>query len=169
MKRFILPIILLLLFISESIFVDVLPSSFINGDFLLVPRFLVVTIVFISITGNRTEGMVLGGIFGLLTDIVYTGILGIYMFSYPLIAYLISKLARILQNHIVIISILSVIGVLLIECFVYLVNILIGFTSISVETFLYERLISTLLLNGVFIALVSYPLFKLVEKLNVDE
>jgi rod shape-determining protein MreD len=169
MKRLILPMILLFLFFLESIFVDVLPASLIVEKRLLVPHFLFVTIVFISMSGNRNEGMLLGAIFGLLFDIVYTGILGIYLFSFPLIAYIISKLAGILQNHIVIISILSIISVALLEFFVFGVNSLIGYTTITVDTFIAQRLISTIILNGLFVVLISYPLSKLVDKLSVVE
>ncbi|MFC4320947.1 rod shape-determining protein MreD [Litchfieldia salsa] len=169
MKRLILPIILLFLFILESIFVDVLPASFIMEDHLLVPHFLFVTIVFISIRGNRNEGMLLGAIYGLMFDIVYTGILGLYLFSFPLIAYVISKLAGILQNHIVIISILSIVSVVILEFFVFGVNSLIGYTTITMNTFIERRLISTAILNGIFVILLSYPLAKLIDKLSVVE
>ncbi|MBD8069351.1 rod shape-determining protein MreD [Bacillus sp. PS06] len=169
MRRLILPSILLFLFILESIFVDVLPASFIMNNYLLVPHFLFVTIVFVAMIGNRNEVMLQGAIFGLLFDIVYTGILGIYLFSFPLIAYIISKLAGILQNHIVIVSLLSIISVVLLELFTYGVNLLIGITTMSMDIFIEQRLISTTILNGLFIVIMAYPLLKLVDKLSVVE
>ncbi len=168
-KRFILPIILLFILVSESIFVDILPASYIYGEYLLVPRFLFVTIVFIAIYSDRIQGMLLGIIFGLLVDVVYTGILGIYMFSIPVISYIISKLARILQNHIVITSVLCIVGVVVLEFFVYGINVLIGFTNMNMDTFIYKRLISTLILNSVYLILFAHPLTKLLDKLSLDE
>ncbi|MDQ7863256.1 rod shape-determining protein MreD [Peribacillus frigoritolerans] len=47
-------------------------------------------------------GMLYGAILGLTYDVVYTEILGIYMFLLPFLAYLISKSMKILQNNILI-------------------------------------------------------------------
>ena len=98
--KFFLPLIISLSFIFESIFVELLPEAFSKSDMILVPHFLMVMIIFTTIYGNQKHGLIYGFIFGLLFDVVYTEIIGIYLFLIPLVTKIVSWLMKLLQSNI---------------------------------------------------------------------
>jgi rod shape-determining protein MreD len=164
-KKLLLPFLFLLLFIFESLFVQYLPADLFGVQKILVPRFLIISIFFLTIYGSAKHGIVYGLIFGLLFDIVFTEILGIYLFLYPFIAFIVLKIMKVLQVNLLITSIVSLIGVALLEIAVFEMNTLIGITAIGFTSFLNMRLIPTLLLNAIFLIIAAYPLKRQFEKI----
>jgi len=169
MRRIILPIVVLLLFVSESIFVDISPVGHLNTEYVFVPRFIMIVFVFIAVYADRYQGMLYGFVFGLLFDIVYTGVIGVYMFGMSFIAYLMAKSSKILLSNIFVTSLLGIVAVVLLEFFVYIVNLLIGFTNMPIMMFLQNRLLPTVILNSIFVLLIAFPIKKLITRLTVVE
>jgi rod shape-determining protein MreD len=95
---------------------------------------------------------------------VFTEILGIYLFLYPLTAFIVLKIMKVLQVNLITTSVVSLIGVALLESAVYGMNRIIGITTIDFMSFLNMRLIPTLLLNAIFLLIASYPLKRNFEK-----
>lgn len=156
-------------FLFESSFVDVVPAEVFHDDQVFVPRFILILSIFITIYQSKFGGILYGIILGLLYDVIYTEVLGVYMFAMPLITYIISQASRVLQNNIIIISILSILGVVILEFFVYGVNLSIGVATISFERFLELRVLPTVILNGIFVTLFSFPFKKILGKLQIEE
>jgi rod shape-determining protein MreD len=71
---------------------------------------------------------------------------------------------KVLQVNLLITSIVSLIGVALLEIAVFEMNTLIGITAIDFTSFLKMRLIPTLLLNAIFLIIAAYPLKRHFEK-----
>nr|WP_275695629.1 rod shape-determining protein MreD [Fredinandcohnia sp. SECRCQ15] len=157
------------LFVFESSFVELMPVEDWNINRVFVPRFLIIFIIFIAVYHNKIHGFIYGIVFGLLYDIVYTEILGVYMFSMPFICYIISKAGKVLQTNIIIISFLSIVGVIFQEFAVYSINLIIGITDMHIELFLQDRLLPTMILNSIFVILFAYPIKRLLGKLQVSE
>lgn len=145
-------------------FVELLPERVFASEHILVPHFLLVTILFMTMYAGRKQGIIYGAIFGLLFDVVYTGVIGIYLFMYPLIAYVVAKIMRILQLNILSVTIVSVLGVAILELGVYELNYFIKVTSMDFTSFTSLRLLPTLLLNFAFSILFAYPFKRLFEK-----
>ncbi|UQD52895.1 rod shape-determining protein MreD [Bacillus methanolicus] len=164
MNRFLLPVMLAAFFVIESVFVQLLPAEIFNSDRILVPRFLIIAIFFLTIYGSKKYGIIYGFVFGLLYDVCYTEILGFYLFFFPLTAYLVSKMMKVLQTNIVIVTIVSVIGVALLELGAYEMNLLIHRTDMSFSHFASLRLLPTIVLNLAFSIIAAYPLKRLYEK-----
>ncbi|AGK55078.1 rod shape-determining protein MreD [Bacillus sp. 1NLA3E] len=165
MRRVLLPVLFTGCFIFESIFIELMPAKFFSGQHILVPHLLIMAILFLTIYGNRNLGILYGFIFGLLFDVVYTEVVGIYLFMFPVIAYLISKIMKVLQTNLIIVSIVTLLGVGLLEIGVYEMNFLIHRTTMGFPSFFGNRLVPTLVLNLIFIILVAYPLKRQFEKL----
>lgn len=164
MKKFLLPLLFLFLFVLESIFIEFLPGRMFGEDIILVPRFLMIAILFFTIFGNVKQGIITGLIIGLLFDVVYTGIIGIYLVLFPLIAYFVSKIMKILQANVVILTFVSVIGIAFLELSVYEMNYLINITRMEFLMFLNQRLLPTLILNLLLTIIIGYPLKRFFEK-----
>lgn len=169
MRRFILPFLVFFSFISESIFAHLVSLSFISEDYIFVPRFILIFVIFITVYLNRTQGMLFGFIFGLLHDIIYIEVMGIYLFAYGFLAYLISKAMKVLHGHVLIVLFLTLLAISVIEYYVYGINYLIGATKMSLYDFTTLRLLPTLAMNLVVAGLCIYPLKTFLTKLKLAE
>ncbi|MFD1736035.1 rod shape-determining protein MreD [Bacillus salitolerans] len=160
MRKWIFPILALLCFVGESIFVQVLPSEMYELERIIVPRFVMVMIVIITMYSNLQLGMSYGIVLGLLYDLMYTNLIGVYMFAYPLLAYFITLTMKILHINILTVTVCSLFSITLLEFFVYGVQLLIKGTNLEVVDFLNIRLLPTLVLNLAFVILFYIPLRK---------
>ncbi|MCP8967319.1 rod shape-determining protein MreD [Ectobacillus ponti] len=165
MKKAVLPLLLLFVFLLESIFSAIAPTNLFGEHTIVAPRFLLVVLLLITIYYNAAQGIYLACIYGLLVDIVYTELIGVYVFAYPLLAYLVSNAMRILQVNFLIVSVLVLFGVAGLEYYVYGLLRLLGRTDMAHAVFFADRLLPTLLLNGIFLVLFSFPLRKLLLRL----
>lgn len=168
MRKFLLPLLLLLFFILESIFVELMPPKVFGNEYILVPHFLIIAIILLTVYGPKNYGVLYGFLFGLWFDIVYTEIMGIYLCLFPLVAYISYKLMKVLQTNIVMVTFISILGVALVELGAYEMNVLINRTGMTFATFSMDRLIPTLILNLIFIILTIYPFKKHFEKLAMS-
>ncbi|TFE01028.1 rod shape-determining protein MreD [Jeotgalibacillus salarius] len=157
MIRFMLPLIGIAVFYSESIFATFSPIEAAGDTRLLVPRFLVVFLIFLSFYYNRNASYVYAFVFGLMYDVFFTGVLGIYMFLFPLLIYISAMIVRVIYQNIAVSGLVTLVMIALLEWIVYQFNLLIGIADMNVETFLNQRLYSTLLFNAVFILIAAYP------------
>lgn len=165
MRKFLLPLLFILIFIAESIFIELMPEKAFGEAYIIVPRFLMIALIFLTVYGPRKYGIIYSFFVGLLFDIVYTEIIGIYLFMFPLVSYIILKLMKILQTNIVIVSIVALIGVLLLELGVYEMYFLIHRTTMLFSTFMSLRFLPTAIFNLIFIIIAAYPLKKHYDKL----
>lgn len=79
MKHLYLPLILFLLLITEGVALEILPSSIVLSDTLIVPHWVFICLIFIAVlydNENTYYSVLYALIFGILIDIVYTGVLG---------------------------------------------------------------------------------------------
>ncbi|MGG5254899.1 rod shape-determining protein MreD [Neobacillus sp. SM06] len=163
MRKFLLPLLFLFLFVFESIFMQFLPGTIFQREWILAPHFLIAAILFFTIYGSERRGILYGLLFGLLFDVVYTEIIGIYLFLYPFVAYLVTKMMKVLQTNLFLASLMVVTGVALVELGSYEMNMLIHITSMNFITFVTIRLFPTLILNAIFILLAAFPLKRYFE------
>jgi rod shape-determining protein MreD len=113
--------------------------------------------------------MLFGFVFGLLHDIVYIEVIGIYLFAYGIIAYLISKAMKVLHVNAFIVIFLTILSVALLEYYVYGINYLVGTTKMSLYNFTTLRLLPTIALNSIIAILLIYPLKKFLTKIKIEE
>ena len=164
MRKFLLPLLFLLLFIVESLFVEYLPEKIFGFERIFVPHFLFIALLFLTIFVGKKHGIIFAAIFGLLFDIVYVEIIGIYLFLYPFISYLIYKLLQVLQANFITAFLAALLGVSLLEIGVYEMNYLIHVTDLDFIGFMNLRFYPTLILNAVVTLITAYPLKWLFEK-----
>ncbi|MCM3692260.1 rod shape-determining protein MreD [Neobacillus niacini] len=158
MKKFLLPLLFLFLFLLESIFVQYMPPEVFGRNFILAPHFLFAGILFLTIYTGRKYGIIYAAIFGLLFDIVWIEIIGIYFFLFPLVTYLISKIMHVLQTNIIVAWLISLVGISLLELGVYEMDFLIHITTLDFISYIKMRFYPSLILNAVFLLVAAYPL-----------
>ncbi|CEG28021.1 rod shape-determining protein MreD [Bacillus sp. B-jedd] len=166
MNRFFLPLLLFLFFTIESVFVQLLPSEYFYGKWILVPRFLIMALMLLAIYNAPKIAIIYGFVFGLLFDIVYTEIIGVYLFLFPLTIYLVMKAMKVLMANALVVMIIIMTGISLLEAVIYKLNHFIHLTDLTFSEFAQMRLLPSLCLNLIFLVLAYYPLKRYFEKLG---
>jgi rod shape-determining protein MreD len=81
-------------------------------------------------------------------------------------AYITSVFSKYLFGNVIVTLLLTIVGVFILEFFVYGLNSLIGISNQMVDLFLYKRLLPTLILNGFFAILIYYPYVKHLDQVK---
>ncbi|WP_144511205.1 rod shape-determining protein MreD [Bacillus sp. FJAT-22090] len=156
MIRYLVIIISVLLFYMEPIFGLFSPIE-LNGDFyVLVPRFLIMYLIFIAIYYDRKRAMLYGLIFGLLYDVFFIDIIGLYSFIFPLMCLVASFIVKFIHNHLLVATILSLLLVAVVEILLFLFYTFIGIKTMTFADFFHYNLIPTMIANSVFILMFGW-------------
>ncbi|GAA0601507.1 rod shape-determining protein MreD [Virgibacillus siamensis] len=159
MKRLIIPFILFLLFIMEGVALELLPASLVTGDIVIVPHWILAFLVMMAVFHDRENtymSILYGLIFGFLIDIVYTGVLGVYMFTYAVVIYIVHGLTKLLHANIFGVTVLGIVGLVLAEALINVVFSFVGLSEMEWSMYLVYRMLPTVLANLLFLLLV-YP------------
>lgn len=162
MKHLYIPLLLFIFLVLEGVAQEFLPSTLVYGNWLIIPHFVLVYLVMIAVfyDNDRTYYVVLYGIiFGIMIDIVYTNILGIYMFVYALTAYAVHGIKKMLHGNFIVALLLSAAAVAIGDTGVHIIYSFIEGNTIGIGESLTRRLIPSILANLIFFLLI-YPLTK---------
>lgn len=172
MIRVWLPLLIFFFFVFDGTVMQVFSAHWFGTPYVFVPRFTMVLILFIAVFLKRSTALLYGLIFGLMTDIVYSDIIGVYFFSMAFTGYMIGSFAPLFRKGWASILSLGLLGIVLLEFQVYGLYTIIGIADVPLHPFLYTRLFPTLVLNAVFIVLMYSPmrkLFRAIEAANLQE
>ncbi|MFC7684533.1 rod shape-determining protein MreD [Ureibacillus sp. GCM10028918] len=156
MIRFLVPFVAVVLFLLEPEFALFSPISWGEQTLVLVPRFVILYLIFISIYYSKKRACLYGLIFGLLYDVFYIDIIGLYSFLYPLLCFVAGSTVKFIHQHLSVTTILSVVLVALMEVFLYYFFNFIQFTTIPVSDFLSNRLLPTIIANLLFLIMLGW-------------
>lgn len=160
MKKFSLPLILFLIVVLEGVALKLLPATIAIGETYLIPHWVFIVLLFYAMFYDREHtyySIIYAAIFGLLIDIVYTNVLGVYMFSYALVIYLLHEIAKVLHGNIIVMILLGAFGIAIVDVLINTIYLVIGVSDVIWSTYLLYRLLPTVLLNLLFL-IPFYPL-----------
>lgn len=157
MKHIVLPFIYLFAFYSESVFVNFLPASMMSEGRMIQPHFLLILLLITTAYYSRNKTLAYGFVFGLLFDMYFTGILGIYLVLFPISIYTMEKLLRIFNANIFTISICTLLLVTGNEFLEYVFALIVYQVETEVDFFLNAQLLPTLIVNFVFLIVIYFP------------
>lgn len=160
MSRVYLVVILFVLLALEGVALDFLPTGIVKSDSIIVSHWVFVFTFYIALyfdTDKTYNGVIFAAIFGLLIDIVYTNILGVYMFAYFVSIYLVFIMGRSIRVNLLGAILLGIVGLTIVDSIIYFIYYFIGVTYIPLGDYAYYRLLPTVLANIVFLIML-YPL-----------
>ncbi|MEO5284840.1 MULTISPECIES: rod shape-determining protein MreD [Limosilactobacillus] len=99
---------------------------------------------------------------GIFCDLYYSGILGLFMFLYPMVVGLTKLLAKYLTPSFLMIVLIFLIDLTVFELFNYWAYAAVGIAKVGLGGFLLDTLLPTLLLNLVYLLCLYFPLQKLI-------
>lgn len=156
MIRFLVIFISVLLFYMEPIFGLFSPIELHGEFYVLVPRFLIMYLIFVSIYYDRKRAMMFGLFFGLLYDVFFIDIIGLYSFIFPLMCLVASFISKYIHQHLLVATIISLILVAVVELLLFLFYTFIGIKSMTFADFYHYNLIPTMIANLVFIVMFGW-------------
>jgi len=171
MIRLIIPAIAVVLFYLEPVFGLFSPLD-IGGEYrYLIPRFLIMYLIFLSIYYSRNRAMGYALLFGLLYDVFFIDIIGLYSFLYPLICLIASFIMKYIYQHLIVTTIISLVLVAGLEFVLFQFFSLLGLRDMTLQVFISERLIPTMIANSIFLVVLGWAFkyvinARLLQRLN---
>src|SRR5690625_1995960 len=160
MKHLYIPLFLFFFLILEGVALEILPAGLLTSDLLIVPHWVLIFLVMTAMFYEKDTtyfSIIYALFFGLLIDVVYTGVLGVYMFSYALVIYLVLGLRKVFNGNIYVSLLLGIISVMLADLAIHVIYSAAGIIQMMWNDYAIYRLLPTVLSNIVFI-LILYPL-----------
>lgn len=164
MSRFIIPLVAVILFFLEPVCTLFSPFEIGGTMYTLVPRFVIVYLIFIASYYSRQRAVIYGIIFGLLYDMFHIDIIGLYAFLYPATCYIATLIIREVHRHTITVMILSLVMIVVLEILSYTFASIISLTSIGLEEFFYERLVPTMIANLLFVIMFGWFFKQIIYK-----
>lgn len=156
MIRYLIPLIGLVLFFLEPVFGLFSPLQM-NGDYYyIVPRFLIMFLIFVSVYYDTKRAMYYGLFFGLLYDVFFIDIIGLYSFLYPAVCVIAGYTVKSIHRNLFITTVLTLVLTALFEFVLFQFFSLIGLASMPVKAFLESRLLPTMIANSLFLFILGW-------------
>lgn len=164
--RLLIPLVALVLFFLESNFALFSPLEWGDRTIYLVPRFLILYLIFIAIYYDRKRAMQYGLVFGILFDVFYLNIIGLYTVLYPAICFVAAWAVHYVHHHLAITTSLAIVLMSVFEFLLYQFFRLISYTTMPFDTFFYDRLLPTIGANLIFLLMLGW-IFKYLSSVRV--
>ncbi|WP_082233702.1 rod shape-determining protein MreD [Halobacillus massiliensis] len=171
MIRFLIAAILLVLLALQGMAMSLLPSSIVYSELLVTPHWVLCMVMLVAIFFDKDNTYFCvwyGIIFGLLIDVVYTGVLGVYMVTYAFTAYVVHGLKKFFHANFIASTLLAIAGVAFADTLLYIIYSFVEISAMNWGHYLILRMLPTLLANVIFFVIL-YPLVKnRVERWGID-
>ncbi|MCE4999309.1 rod shape-determining protein MreD [Staphylococcus warneri] len=157
----------ILLFYIDTIIGLVIPMHFGKIDVIFVPHLTLMYLLILTIYRSFGVALILAIFFGLITDLYFGSIYGLYMFGYILAVVVMDRFFNIFYKDKVMIFIIILVSTLLIEIYVALIYGLIGFIQFNLLEFLLLRLLPTFILNIILLTILYPIMLKFLRKIQI--
>ncbi|WP_281864365.1 rod shape-determining protein MreD [Planomicrobium okeanokoites] len=156
MIRYLLPLIALVLFFLEPVFGLFSPLQLDGVYYYIVPRFLLMFLIFVTVYYDAKHAMFYGLFFGLLYDVFFIDIIGLYSFLYPMMCLIAGYIVKSVHRNLIVATLLTLILTALFEFVLYLFFSFIALASMPVDVFLTSRLLPTMIANSLFLVMLGW-------------
>jgi rod shape-determining protein MreD len=156
-------IVMFLLFLLEGTVVQALVPDAWGLPWTVVPRFVLIGIVFAGLYAGRRKALYFGLFFGLLYDIVYTDIIGVYAFSMGITGYLAALSSQYFHQNWLLVFINVILVIFCNEWLTYGLYHLFHIAAVDVGNLMIYQILPTVLFNALFALFIFRPMSKLLE------
>ncbi|MCW1926998.1 rod shape-determining protein MreD [Bhargavaea beijingensis] len=169
MTRLLIPFVAVVLFYLEPVFGLFSPVEIGGVYYYLIPRFLIMFLIFVGVYYNRQRALMYAIIFGLLYDLFHIDIIGLYAFLYPAVCLLAIWAVRHIHQHIIVVTLITLLLVAVLETALYGFFTMIGFIGMPFGEFAATRLVPTMIANSVFLILLGWVFKSLANRRNIQK
>lgn len=163
-KKVIIPIVLLFFSLLLDGLIVTLFNEELSASFgYMSPRIFVLVVIVLAFYLEPKHMFILTFIFGFIYDSYFSGILGIYMAGFTLIAYFVMQLRKIFEDNFLILILMSVIMITFLEFFVFGVYRAVELTAMTTQDFLATRLSGSLVFNTLSAIILVFPMKYIIQ------
>ncbi|WP_163537895.1 rod shape-determining protein MreD [Gracilibacillus sp. YIM 98692] len=119
----------------------------------ITPHFLFLFLVYITVFFDRSHtyyGLAFAVLFGFTIDLIYTDILGIYLFVYASVIYVVREIMKLLHANFLVVMLISIMGILATDILAYFLYNIIQVHDQIWQVYWKNRLIPTFIWNILF-------------------
>lgn len=167
--KWLVPLLLFVGIIVDAALPAIFPGAFIGSSQIIISHMVLYFIVTFSFYFRDSNIMIYAFIFGLLYESYIATLLGLYATLYFLVAFLIIRLRKFFPKKAAIHFMLFIIAVSVVDFAVFVFYFELGFTGVTLTTFLVERLGPTLIFNVVLGFLLYLPTKQILSWLGFEE
>lgn len=163
------PVLLFLLFLFDA-HVTQLATNLMNNTYVANAHLALLVLLIVSRVVNERFLLGTALVLGILYDLYYIGVIGIYAVIFPLLVMLFYLFRKTIQQNILTLFFTIIISVTLFESISLLLQTIFGLTGISSDFFVPRYLGPTLLFNILIFVILIFPLEKILigpEELEV--
>ncbi len=168
MIRYLLPLIALVLFFLEPVFGLFSPLQFNGENYYIVPRFLLMFLIFVTVYFDVKHAMFYGLFFGLLYDVFFIDIIGLYSFLYPMMCLIAGYIVKSVHRNLFVATLLTLLLTALFEFMLYLFFSVISLIDVPVDSFLTLRLLPTMIANSLFLLMLGWAFKSVIVARLID-
>lgn len=156
------PLILFVLIILQGINHLFIPDIFIAEGFTITIHGVFVFLLLIALYYDKETSyysLLFAIVSGLVLDIVYTNIIGVYMFVYAVTIYFVHYLRKVLHVNFYVSSFVFFLTIIIVDFSIFWLYQSIGVTSATIQDYFENRLFITVAINYI-VFLIQLLLFK---------
>lgn len=169
MPRLYLGLTLLILFLLEGTVLQFLSPQGMGLSMMTVPRFALVGSVWVSLLLGRREGLFYGMALGLLHDILFGHLIGVYTLSMMVASYFAGLIVLLFHRSIAVLFTTITIVLFGHEWLVYSLFRLFSDSAIDVRWVLSQQIIPSVGINVLFAAFIYVPFSRLCERVRLRQ
>lgn len=154
----------ILLFYIDTAIGLVIPLHFGKIDIIFVPHLTLMYILIMTIYRGFGVAVILAIFFGIITDLYFGSIYGLYMFGYIILVVLIDKFFKVFYRDYSMLFGIVLISTIVLEIYVVAIYGVIGFIQFNFIEFILFRLVPTLLLNFILLLILFPIIIKFTKK-----
>ena len=167
--KWLVPFLLFIGIIIDAALPAIFPGAFIGSTKIIISHLVLYYIVTFSFYLRDTKILFYAFIFGLLYESYIATLLGLYGSLYFLVAYLIVKLRKFFPKKALIHFMLFIVAITVVDFIVFVFYFELGLTSVTLTSFLVDRLGPTLIFNVVLAFLLYLPTKQVLNWLGFEE
>lgn len=164
-----LALLLFALMLSEGTVLQFISPDAWGGDLQMIPHFVLVGIIYIALYLGRRTGLWFGLAFGLLQDILYSDVIGVYAFGMALVGYFSGLAFKLFHQSLLLVLLTMLFSVLIYDLVVYGFFTMFGLAQTGFHWTVMNQLIPTLFLNALFAVLVYIPMGRFLSGISLEQ
>ncbi|WP_414042828.1 rod shape-determining protein MreD [Macrococcus animalis] len=164
MQLVIMPLIALVLFYMDSLINSIWPVTILGTEYFFKSHLLLMFLLIITVYKNPKIALILGVLFGVISDVYFGTIYGIYLFGFIIAILLMDQLFKVFYKDLKMMIVLFLGFILIFEHFYYLVLAILGIAHIGYFTFIWTHVLPSLLINFILIILVFPFILRILDK-----
>ncbi len=166
MKSIYYVLIGLLMFYLDTLLTFSSPITIGHFSFILVPHLSFLFLMIIAIYKNTSTALILGVLLGIMQDLYFGQVYGVYLFGYIVSILIADKFLKVFFRDHTMLYGMILLGVIFLEIFVMVIYSLLGLIDLNMFGFLVFRILPTLILNSLLLIFMYFIFNRFINQLS---